>query len=240
MGRKRRYENHDEDDVFPPVSFTLRTLTVRTPNQKRYLETVNRSDLTFAVGVAGTGKTFLAVSCALKALKDGQVSRIIITRPIVEAGERLGFLPGDLQEKVNPYLRPIFDSFVALVGMEKFTQLWEQNIIEIAPLAYMRGRTLENAFIILDEAQNTTQEQMKMFLTRFGNGSKVIITGDITQIDLPNRNMSGLIHALDILESIPEIGFIRFIETDVVRHPLVQKIVTAYSVKAQKHEERNS
>lgn len=232
MGKKKRFRmDDDDDDIFPPVKFELKTLTVRTPTQKTYLETVSKADLTFAVGPAGTGKTYLAVSCALKALKDNHVGRIVITRPIVEAGERLGFLPGDLQEKVNPYLRPIFDSFVSLVGMERFTQLWDSNIIEIAPLAYMRGRTLESAFIILDEAQNTTQEQMKMFLTRFGSGSKVIITGDMTQIDLPNKNTSGLVHALDVLSGIPEIGFVVFGNTDVIRHPLVQKIVTAYSSK---------
>jgi phosphate starvation-inducible PhoH-like protein len=227
MGKRRRYE--EEEEVFPPTNFNLRTLTVKTPTQKTYLETVSKRDLTFAVGPAGTGKTFLAVSCALKSLKDKQVDKIVITRPIVEAGERLGFLPGDLQEKVNPYLRPIFDSFVSLVGMQKFQELWDRGIIEIAPLAYMRGRTLENAFIILDEAQNTTKEQMKMFLTRFGEGSKVVITGDVTQVDLPNPKDSGLIHACDVLNKIVEIGFITFNNADVIRHPLVQKIVTAYA-----------
>lgn len=237
MSKKRRQDrasSFDDDDVFPPVSFALKTLTVRTPKQKEYLEMVTKADLTFAIGPAGTGKTFLAVSCALKALRDSTISRIIITRPIVEAGERLGFLPGDLQDKVNPYLRPIFDSFITLVGVEKFTQLWERGIVEIAPLAYMRGRTLENAFIILDEAQNTTQEQMKMFLTRFGNNSKTIVTGDITQVDLPVKHQSGLLHALDVLTGIPEIGFIIFGGGDVVRHPLVQKIVVAYSAAENK------
>jgi len=225
--RGRRY--NDEEETFPPVTFTLKTLTVRTPRQKQYLETVSKSELTFAIGPAGTGKTFLAVSCALKALKDNAVNRIVITRPIVEAGEKLGFLPGDLQEKVNPYLRPIFDSFIALVGPDKFMNLWDNGTIEIAPLAYMRGRTLEQSFIILDEAQNTTQEQMKMFLTRMGAGSKMIITGDVTQIDLPQKAFSGLVHADKVLSSLDCIGFIRFSDEDVVRHPLVKKIVAAYT-----------
>lgn len=234
MSKRRRQERvsaryEEDEEVFPPISFQLKTLTVRTPKQKQYLETVAKTDLTFAVGPAGTGKTFLAVSCALKAMKDGQASRIIITRPIVEAGERLGFLPGDLAEKVNPYLRPIFDSFVTLIGFDRFNELYEKGIVEIAPLAYMRGRTLENAFVILDEAQNTTQEQMKMFLTRFGSNSKVIITGDITQIDLPSKSQSGLIHAVNVLTGMSEIGFVIFDGDDVVRHPLVQKIVKAYA-----------
>ena len=238
MSKRRRQPERtnygDDDEIFPPAVFNLKTLTVRTPKQKQYLEVIAKSDLTFAIGPAGTGKTFLAVSCALKALKDKQTSRIIITRPIVEAGEKLGFLPGDLNEKMNPYLRPIFDSFITLIGPEKFTQLWETGIIEIAPLAYMRGRTLENAFIILDEAQNTTQEQMKMFLTRFGNNSKTVVTGDITQVDLPNKSTSGLIHAVDVLTGIPEVGFVVFGGDDVVRHPLVQKIVKAYSAAESK------
>lgn len=238
MSKRRRQERtssyEDDGDVFPPVTFSLKTLTVRTPKQKQYLETIAKSDLTFAVGPAGTGKTFLAVSCALKALKDGQTSRIIITRPIVEAGEKLGFLPGDLNEKMNPYLRPIFDSFITLIGPEKFTALWEKGIIEIAPLAYMRGRTLQDAFILLDEAQNTTQEQMKMFLTRFGNNSKVVITGDVTQIDLPSKTQSGLLHAVDVLTGLSEIGFVIFGGEDVVRHPLVQKIVKAYAASETK------
>ena len=229
MGRKSRRYAEEDDEIFPPVDFSLKTLTVRTPKQKQYLETVNSSDLTFAIGPAGTGKTFLAVSCALKALKDKKVARIVITRPIVEAGERLGFLPGDLQEKVNPYLRPIFDSFISLVGPDKFTNMWNSGIIEIAPLAYMRGRTITYSFIILDEAQNTSQEQMKMFLTRFGDGTKVIVTGDLTQIDLPQKTSSGLVHAVKVLKIVPEIGFVTFDDTDVVRHPLVKKIVAAYT-----------
>lgn len=228
MSKKGRRYN-DEEEAFPPTVFTLKTLTVRTPKQKTYLESVSKGELTFAIGPAGTGKTFLAVSCALKALKDKQISRIVITRPIVEAGEKLGFLPGDLQEKVNPYLRPIFDSFTTLIGPESFLNLWDNGTIEIAPLAYMRGRTLEYSFIILDEAQNTTQEQMKMFLTRMGNGSKMIITGDVTQIDLPQKAHSGLIHAVKVLSDVPEIGFIHFGDEDVVRHPLVKKIVSAYT-----------
>ncbi len=237
MSKRRRQErasSYDDDDVFPPVIFTLKTLTVRSEKQKKYIETINKHDLTFAIGPAGTGKTFLAVSCALKTLLDKKVSRIIITRPIVEAGEKLGFLPGDLNEKMNPYLRPIFDSFITLIGPDKFTQMWENGTIEIAPLAYMRGRTLENAFIILDEAQNTTQEQMKMFLTRFGNNSKTVVTGDITQVDLPNKATSGLIHAVDVLTGIAEVGHVVFGGDDVVRHPLVQKIVKAYSASETK------
>lgn len=227
--RRQQAQSRDDDEVFPPVNIPLKTLTVRSAKQKQYLETVTACDLTFAVGVAGTGKTFLAVSCALKALRDKSVTRIVVTRPIVEAGERLGFLPGDLQEKVNPYLHPIFDSFIDLVGPEKFAALWDSDIIEVAPLAYMRGRTIKNSFIILDEAQNATKEQMKMFLTRFGEGSKVIVTGDLTQIDLPQKNMSGLLHATTILKNIDEIGIIYFGSEDVVRHPLVGKIVAAYS-----------
>ena len=220
----------DDDEFFPPVNIVLKTLTVRTPKQKLLLETVASKDLTFAVGPAGTGKTYLSVSCALRALRDKTVSRIVITRPIVEAGEHLGFLPGDLQEKVNPYLRPIFDAFIDLAGPEKFATLWDSGIIEIAPLAFMRGRTLRNSFVILDEAQNTTREQMKMFLTRFGDNSKVVITGDLTQIDLPQKASSGLQHAVTILKSVDEIGIIYFGDEDVVRHPLVKKIVTAYSI----------
>lgn len=230
MSKKgRRYTDNDDGEIFPPTTFVLKTLTVRTPKQKAYLETVKEKELTFAIGPAGSGKTLIAVSCALKALKDKQISRIVITRPIVEAGEKLGFLPGDLQEKVNPYLRPIFDSFNTLVGPERFLSLWDNDIIEIAPLAYMRGRTLEYSFIILDEAQNTTQEQMKMFLTRMGNGSRMIITGDVTQIDLPQKAQSGLLHAVKVLSSTPDIGFVHFGDEDVVRHPLVKKIVAAYT-----------
>lgn len=235
MSKKRRYhQESDSDDVFPPVSFSLKTLTIRTPKQKEYLEAVTKHEMVFAVGPAGTGKTFLAVSCALKALRDKTVGRIVITRPIVEAGERLGFLPGDLQEKVNPYLRPIFDSFISLVGSEKFVQLWDANLIEIAPLAYMRGRTLEHSFIILDEAQNTTQEQMKMFLTRMGEGSRAIITGDITQIDLPSRESSGLVHAIAVLKNVEDLSFVTFSDEDVVRHQLVKKIVKAYDAAKEK------
>lgn len=227
-GRREAVDYSEEEEIFPPVSVSLKPLTARTPKQKEYLDTMNKSEMVFAVGPAGTGKTFLAVYNACKALRDRQVDRIIITRPIVEAGERLGFLPGDLQEKVNPYLRPIFDSFFVLLGQQKFTSLWEQGVIEVAPLAYMRGRTLGKSFILLDEAQNTTQEQMKMFLTRLGEGSRCIVTGDVTQVDLPSKSQSGLIHAIKVLEKVPEISFTFFSEADVVRHPLVRKIVKAY------------
>ncbi len=180
------------------------------------------------MGPAGTGKTYLAVSMAVRAFKKKEVERIIITRPAVEAGERLGFLPGDLQMKVDPYLRPLYDALYDILGAETYVKLKEKGLIEVAPLAYMRGRTLDNSFIILDEAQNTTKEQMKMFLTRFGFGSKVVVNGDITQIDLPKGKISGLIHALKVLKGIKEIGFVHFNENDVVRHSLVKKIITYY------------
>lgn len=229
-GGRREVMNYsnDEEEIFPPVSVSLKPLTARTPKQKEYLDIINRSEMTFAIGPAGTGKTFLAVYSACKALRDKQVDRITITRPIVEAGERLGFLPGDLQEKVNPYLRPIFDSFLMLLGQQKFAALWDSGIIEVAPLAYMRGRTLAKSFIILDEAQNTTKEQMKMFLTRLGEGSRCIVTGDVTQIDLPTKAQSGLVEAMNVLIDVPGISFTFFTEEDVVRHPLVRKIVKAY------------
>lgn len=226
MSKKRRYHESSSDDQ--PVSFSLRTLTAKTAKQKEYLEATTKQEMVFSIGPAGAGKTYLAVSCALKALKDRKVERIIITRPIVEAGERLGFLPGDLQEKVNPYLRPIFDAFTSLLGADTFVRLWDSGIIEVAPLAYMRGRTLSNAFVILDEAQNTTQEQMKMFLTRMGEGSRSIITGDITQIDLPTKTQSGLLQAIEILQGVEGISFITFSDEDVVRHELVKRIVKAY------------
>jgi len=198
----------------------------KTEGQKKYLDAIEKNDIVFAIGPAGTGKTYLASAVAVDYLKSGKVQRIVLTRPAVEAGEKLGFLPGDLTEKVDPYLRPLYDALIDMIGIEKFISLREKNIIEIAPLAYMRGRTLNNAFIILDEAQNTTYEQMKMFLTRMGFGSKVIVTGDITQIDIEER--SGLVIAQEILKDIDGIAFVYLTDADVVRHPLVKKIIRAY------------
>lgn len=200
----------------------------KTANQRKYLDAIAKNDLVFGIGVAGTGKSYLAVAMALDALFKKQVSRIILTRPAVEAGERLGFLPGDLQEKVDPYLRPLYDALFDLVDSERVTKMLEKRIIEIAPLAFMRGRTLADAFIILDEAQNTTSEQMKMFLTRIGFGSKAVVTGDKTQIDLPRGQKSGLKEAEEVLQDIDMIEFVYFSDKDVVRHKLVQMIVRAY------------
>lgn len=205
-----------------------RLVAPRSLNQKHYLEAMVENDLVFAVGPAGTGKTYLAVAVAAAALLDKKVHRVVLTRPAVEAGEKLGFLPGDLVEKVNPFLRPLYDALYDILGFEKVGRLIERNIIEIAPIAFMRGRTLNDSFIILDEAQNTTVEQMKMFVTRIGFGSKAVVTGDITQVDLPSGRMSGMVHARDVLRRVKGIGFIDFAETDVVRHPLVQRIVGAY------------
>lgn len=200
----------------------------KTANQRKYLDAIAANDLVFGIGVAGTGKSYLAVAMAVDALFKKQVSRIILTRPAVEAGERLGFLPGDLQEKVDPYLRPLYDALFDLVDGEKVTKMLEKRIIEIAPLAFMRGRTLSDAFIILDEAQNTTSEQMKMFLTRIGPGSKAVVTGDKTQIDLPGHQRSGIKEAELVLEDVEGIAFVHFTDVDVVRHKLVQAIVRAY------------
>ncbi len=204
----------------------------RGANQVLYLQAVRSHDLSFGVGPAGTGKTYLAVACAVEALEQGKVQRIILTRPAVEAGERLGFLPGDLVQKIDPYLRPLYDALHEMLGFERVVKLMERQVIEIAPLAYMRGRTLSDAFIILDEAQNTTKEQMKMFLTRIGFNSRAIVTGDVTQVDLPSSRDSGLRHVIDILRDVNGISFTFFTAKDVVRHPLVQRIVTAY----EKHE----
>lgn len=201
----------------------------KTLGQQSYVQAIERRDVVFGIGPAGTGKTFLAVAMAIKAFKNHEVNRIVITRPAVEAGENLGFLPGDLQMKVDPYLRPLYDALYDILGMETFNAFKEKGLIEIAPLAYMRGRTLDHAFIILDEAQNTTREQMKMFLTRFGFGSKVVINGDITQIDLPAGKKSGLIHAWEVLKDIDEIEMVHFSPKDVVRHPLVKKIIEQYN-----------
>jgi phosphate starvation-inducible PhoH-like protein len=203
-------------------------LRARTPTQASYLENIAKQDITFGIGPAGTGKTYLAVACAVDALERAAVQRIVLTRPAVEAGERLGFLPGDLTQKVDPYLRPLYDALYDLMGYEKVQKAFERNALEIAPLAFMRGRTLNNAFVILDEAQNTTPEQMKMFLTRIGFGARAVVTGDVSQIDLPKQQLSGLIDAERVLKRVPGIAMTHFTSADVVRHPLVAKIVDAY------------
>src|SRR6266700_7248782 len=200
----------------------------RTLTQKAYVSAIERRDLVIAIGPAGTGKTYLAVACALAALKEDKVSKIVLTRPVVEAGEKLGFLPGDFYEKVNPYLRPLYDAFHIMLGPDRFRLYRDEETIEIAPLAYMRGRTLDNAFIILDEGQNATPEQMKMLLTRMGNGSKIVVNGDVTQIDLVPKKTSGLVKLPEILKNIPSIEIIQFTQEDVVRHPLVKDIVQVY------------
>jgi phosphate starvation-inducible PhoH-like protein len=200
----------------------------RTPRQVEYMKNILEHDITFGIGPAGTGKTYLAVACAVDALERDAVKRIVLVRPAVEAGERLGFLPGDLAEKVNPYLRPLHDALYDLMGFDKVGKMFERGAIEIAPLAYMRGRTLSRAFVVLDEAQNTTSEQMKMFLTRLGYGSKAVITGDVTQVDLPSGRASGLLEVQKVLKAIEGIAFCSFSEVDVVRHPLVQEVVRAY------------
>ncbi len=220
------------------IVYTNRGKLVRpkTKGQKIYVDSVRNNTLVFGVGPAGTGKTYLAIALAVAALRAKKVDRIILTRPAVEAGERLGFLPGDLQAKIDPYLRPLYDALFDIMGNDQFAKYMEKGIIEVAPLAYMRGRTLDNSFVILDEAQNSTKEQMKMFLTRLGFGSKAIVTGDITQIDLPRNNKSGLIQAISVLKNIDDIGIVMLTAKDVVRHKLVQKIIRAYekSEKARK------
>lgn len=215
-------------------------IKTKTFGQKKYVEAIDKNTIVFGIGPAGTGKTYLAVAKAVMALKRREVSRIILTRPAVEAGEKLGFLPGDLQNKVDPYLRPLYDGMYEMLGGEGFLRYQERGVIEVAPLAYMRGRTLDNAFIILDEAQNTTPEQMKMFLTRIGYGSHAIVTGDITQIDLPGDKRSGLKEAMKILNGIEDIAFCKFTEKDVVRHPLVQQIIKAYAKYDEEREKRKA
>ncbi len=242
----RAGQGHATPEAFDPAELpplddesggiALRTrrsdLRPRTPRQRDYLNNILKHDITFGVGPAGTGKTWLAVACAIDALERDSVQRLILTRPAVEAGERLGFLPGDLAQKVDPYLRPLYDALYDLMGFDKVQRLFEKQTIEIAPLAYMRGRTLNHAFVILDEAQNTTPEQMKMFLTRIGFGSKAVITGDPSQVDLPKGSQSGLAHAVRVLESVQGIAQTRFTSRDVVRHPLVARIVDAYEQAA--------
>ena len=217
------------DDSESPVLHTRRAdLAGRTPNQVQYLRHILSHDMSFGIGPAGTGKTFLAVACAVDALERSLVQRIVLTRPAVEAGERLGFLPGDLAQKVDPYLRPLYDALYDLMGLERVTKAFERGNLEIAPLAFMRGRTLNHAFVILDEAQNTTPEQMKMFLTRIGFGAKAVVTGDVSQIDLPRGAASGLLDAREVLKGVPGVAFTHFTAADVVRHPLVARIVDAY------------
>ncbi|MBL4849351.1 MAG: PhoH family protein [Planctomycetes bacterium] len=210
----------------------LEGFRLRTPGQRRYLEIMNEKELVFAIGPAGTGKTFLAVLKAVQELKAGRVQRIILCRPAVEAGESLGFLPGDFQAKVNPYMRPLYDSLYTVLDFETVKRYQEREVIEVAPLAYMRGRTLQDAFVILDEAQNTTKAQMKMFLTRMGDNSRIVVTGDVTQIDLPKGVTSGLVHADAILRRVKDIGFARLKAEDIVRHPLVGKVIKAYEGRA--------
>ena len=208
----------------------------KTIGQKKYVDAINKNTVVFGVGPAGTGKTYLAVAIAVTAYKNKEVEKIILTRPAVEAGEKLGFLPGDLQNKVDPYLRPLYDALQEMFGLETYQKLIERNVIEIAPLAYMRGRTLNNSFIILDEAQNTTREQMKMFLTRMGEGSRMVITGDVTQIDLPEGKKSGLKHAVSILKNIKGVDIVNLTHKDVVRHPLVAEIIKAYALSEEKND----
>jgi phosphate starvation-inducible PhoH-like protein len=218
----------DSRSVRMDIRLKRETITARGKNQVHYIKNILDHDINFGVGPAGTGKTYLAVACAVHALETERISRIILVRPIVEAGEKLGFLPGDLAQKVHPYLRPLYDALYEMLGVDHVNELIERNIIELAPLAYMRGRSLNDSFIILDESQNTTSEQMKMFLTRIGFNSKAVITGDVTQIDLSNRRDSGLVHASDVLKKVSGISFTHFEASDVVRHPLVQRIVEAY------------
>lgn len=233
---------HDAQDT-EAAELAIRTLKgaikPRGDNQKAYVRQIFRHDINFGIGPAGTGKTYLAVACAVEALESQKVRRILLVRPAVEAGEKLGFLPGDLAEKINPYLRPLYDALYEMLGFEKVAKYIDRQVIEVAPLAYMRGRTLNNSFIILDESQNTTREQMKMFLTRIGFGSKAVITGDYTQIDLPRGVQSGLKHAMEVLKDIPEIGFTYFGSKDVVRHTLVQRIVEAYDAFEANEEQKN-
>jgi phosphate starvation-inducible PhoH-like protein len=234
MGNGTADANAESDEL--KVRTARGAVRARGANQTEYLNNVRTHDLTFGIGPAGTGKTYLAVACAVEALQSEKVRRIVLVRPAVEAGERLGFLPGDLSQKVDPYLRPMYDALYEMMGFERVAKLIERNVIEVAPLAFMRGRSLNDSFVILDEAQNTTNEQMKMFLTRIGFGSKAVVTGDITQVDLPIAKQSGLRTVIDILRGVRGIAFTMFTSRDVVRHPLVQRIVQAYEANAPKDE----
>ncbi len=229
----------DEEGSPAPLTTRRADLRARTPTQGRYLANIAAHDITFGIGPAGTGKTYLAVACAVDALERSQVQRIVLTRPAVEAGERLGFLPGDLTQKVDPYLRPLYDALYDLMGFDRVQKAFERNALEIAPLAFMRGRTLNNAFVILDEAQNTTPEQMKMFLTRIGFGARAVVTGDVSQIDLPKGQLSGLIDAEQVLKRVQGIAITRFTSADVVRHPLVARIVDAYDAQGSRRRTGN-
>ena len=234
-------KHSDEENDDEEVVVKLRKHLIRGQNrrQRDYLKNIANNDINFAIGPAGTGKTYLAVACAIQALSEDRVDRILLVRPAVEAGEKLGFLPGDIGEKIDPYLRPLFDALYEMLGFDRVGRLIARGTIELAPLAYMRGRTLNESFVILDEAQNTTVEQMKMFLTRIGFGSRAIVTGDITQVDLPRAQLSGLKHAEQVLRGIGGISFTRFLPEDVVRHPLVQRIVEAYE-HANEHATQSS
>lgn len=225
---------NDINDDFICLTMNGRALRPKTLGQKKYVDSIRKNTIVFGVGPAGTGKTYLAMAMAITAFKNNEVNRIILTRPAIEAGENLGFLPGDLQQKVDPYLRPLYDALYEIMGAENFARNMEKGAIEVAPLAYMRGRTLDNSFIVLDEAQNTTPEQMKMFLTRIGYGSKAVVTGDTTQIDLPRGKNSGLVESTKILKNIEDIAICNLTNKDVVRHPLVQKIIAAYEKFEQK------
>ncbi len=235
---KRETDSGEQEEVIL-ITHRKKAIVPKTPSQKRYIKAIKENDIVFGIGPAGTGKTYLAMAMALRYLKDNKISKIILTRPAVEAGEKLGFLPGGIAEKVHPYLTPLYDALYDMVDFDKANYLLEKGVIEIAPLAFMRGRTLNDAFIILDEAQNTTKEQMKMFLTRIGFGSKAVITGDVTQIDLPKKRESGLVEAMTVLKGIDGIAFVEFSKEDVVRHPIVQKIIQAYE-RFEEQKEKNA